>query len=289
MTVDHTPEHRPAAAPARTSTGPAPTRRAFVAGAGALVTTGLTAAAAVPSAAASSPAPATGTHRAGVPSAGDLLTRKIPGTGERLPALGLGMFMTFDVLPGAPRAHLREVVDRYWNGGGRVFDVSPLYGNSEHVLGDIMADLGITDQAFIANKLWTTGDYLSDRRDAERALERSLNNLWRERFDLMQVHSLTNAEMNVAILRSWKEEGRIRYVGVTHHVTHYFPALEAWIRTGNVDRRAGAVLDLPPGRRAPRPPGRGRPRHGGPGAHDAGEGPAAPGRGQPAVAPVRRP
>lgn len=103
------------------------------------------------------------------------------------------------------------------------------------MLGGILAELGIAGEAFVANKLWTTGEYLSDRRHAEAALERSLTNLWRERFDLMQVHSLTNAEMNVAILRSWKESGVIRHIGVTHHVSAYFPALNAWIRTGGVD------------------------------------------------------
>ncbi|NEE00075.1 aldo/keto reductase [Phytoactinopolyspora halotolerans] len=232
MTFDITPHaSRPAA----------PSRRAFVKGAGASALAaaggiGTLAAAAAPGAADPSSSrsadPSAAARQAGP---ADLITKAIPGTDERLPTVGLGMFMTFDVLPGAPRDHLRDVVQRFWDGGGRVFDVSPLYGNSEYVLGDILSELGIADDAFIANKIWTTGAYLSDRRDAERRLEQSLNNLWRERFDLMQVHSLTNAEMNVAILNSWKDDGRIRYVGVTHHVTHYFPAIEAWIRTGNVD------------------------------------------------------
>lgn len=203
---------------------PTPTRRAVLAGAAGAV--GAAAVAAATPAIAATPA---------APAAPPVHTKVLPRTGEPIPAVGLGMFMTFDVLPGAPVYHLREVVRRYWAGGGRVFDVSPLYGNSEAVLGDILAELGVAGEAFLANKLWTTGEYLSDRRHAEAALERSLTNLWRERFDVMQVHSLTNAEMNVAILRSWKEAGLIGQVGVTHHVSAYFPALEAWIRTGNVD------------------------------------------------------
>lgn len=200
-----------------------PTRRAV------LAATAATATAAVV------PVTVTTGQAAAAPRPPAVLTREIPRTGERIPAVGLGMFMTFDVLPGASREHLRQVVRRYWDGGGRVFDVSPLYGNSEAVLGDLLAELGVAGEAFIANKIWTTGEYLSDRRHAEAALERSLTNLWRESFDVMQVHSLTNAEMNVAILRSWKEAGLIRHIGVTHHVSAYFPALEAWIRTGNVD------------------------------------------------------
>jgi hypothetical protein len=72
-----------------------------------------------------------------------VITRAIPRTGEVVPAVGLGTFMTFDVTPGQPREHLREVVRRFWEGGGRVIDTSPLYGLSEVSVGDFATALGI--------------------------------------------------------------------------------------------------------------------------------------------------
>ncbi|MCP3802370.1 aldo/keto reductase [Allokutzneria sp. A3M-2-11 16] len=185
---------------------------------------GLGALAAVGGAAAASAAPV-----------GNPITRVIPRTGERVPVLGMGTFMTFDKLPGRPRAHLREVTKRFFDGGGRVIDTSPLYGYSEVTVGDFLEELGIADRVFLANKSWSTGEYLSDPSHANRQFDQSRRRLWRERMDLVQVHSLTNVDMIMPILRAWKREGRIRYLGVTHHVAHYLPALEHWITTGDVD------------------------------------------------------
>jgi diketogulonate reductase-like aldo/keto reductase len=166
---------------------------------------------------------------------GDVLTRPVPNSDERLPLIGLGTFMTFDKRPGAPRDHLRDVLSRFWAAGGRVVDTSPLYGMSDVTVGDFAAELGITDRLFVTNKTWVTGEYLNDPSHAERQLEQSRSRLWRQTIDVMQVHSLTNAEMVVPILRRWKSSGAIRYLGVTHHVPAYFGAIEHWINTGDLD------------------------------------------------------
>ncbi|RZS30568.1 diketogulonate reductase-like aldo/keto reductase [Herbihabitans rhizosphaerae] len=165
----------------------------------------------------------------------DVITRVVPRTGERVPVVGVGSFMTFDKKAGAPRAHLAEVLRRFVEGGGKLLDTSPLYGYSEVNIGDFINSMGVADQLFIANKAWSTGEYLSDTSHISGAFEQSRRRLWRDKIDLMQVHSLTNAEMNVPILRNWKKEGRIRFVGVTHHVISYYHALDQWIRTGDVD------------------------------------------------------
>jgi aryl-alcohol dehydrogenase-like predicted oxidoreductase len=167
---------------------------------------------------------------------GDLITRPLPGTRERVPAIGLGSFITFDTLPGASREHVREVIRRHWRAGGRVFDVSPLYGSSEVNLGQFAGAMGITDRMFLANKVWSTGEYAWDDSHAEGNLERSVERLSRRRpIDVMQCHSLTAVEIMVPLLRAWKREGRIRYVGVTHHEPIYFDALAEWIERGVVD------------------------------------------------------
>jgi diketogulonate reductase-like aldo/keto reductase len=164
-----------------------------------------------------------------------LITKKIPRTGEVVPAIGLGSFLTFDVLPGQPRDHIREVIRRFWEGGGRVIDTSPLYGMAEINVGDFATALGTNDQMFIGNKIWSTGEYLADDSHAARSLEQSRQRLWRDQIDLMQCHSLVNVDVIVPLLRAWKKEGRIRYIGVTHHEPAYFGALAQWVEQGDVD------------------------------------------------------
>jgi diketogulonate reductase-like aldo/keto reductase len=170
------------------------------------------------------------------PAGRGLVTREIPGTGERVPAVGLGTFMTFDRLPHAPRGHIREVMSRFWQGGGRVVDTSALYGTSEANVGEFARELGITDRLFLTDKSWACGDYYNDDGHALRQFEQSLRRLHRSRLDVVQVHSLTNTPMILPILRRLKRDGRIRYLGVTHHeIPEQAPAVERWIRTGDLD------------------------------------------------------
>jgi diketogulonate reductase-like aldo/keto reductase len=165
----------------------------------------------------------------------DLITKKIPRTGEIIPAVGLGTYLTFDVLPGQPREHIREVIKRFWDGGGRVIDTSPLYGSGEVSIGAFAAALGISNDLFITNKIWSTGEFLADESHARRSLEQSMLRLWRDKIDVMQVHSLVNVDQILPVLRNWKKEGRIRYFGATHHELPYFGALAQYVERGEVD------------------------------------------------------
>ena len=165
----------------------------------------------------------------------NLITKKIPRTGEVVPAIGLGSFLTFDVLPGQPREFVREVIKRFYDGGGRVLDTSPLYGTGEISVGDSANALGIANDLFITNKIWSTGEFLADDSFALKSLEQSQGRLWREKFDLMQVHSLVNVDVVVPIIKSWKRQNLVRYVGVTHHDLPYFTALANWVEKGEID------------------------------------------------------
>lgn len=167
--------------------------------------------------------------------AGGLNLKKLPKSDQVLPQIGLGTYLTFDVLPGKPRSHLREVMRRFYEGGGRVVDTSPLYGMSEISVGDFASAMGVTDELFITNKVWTTGEFLGDDSHARRSLEQSTQRLWRETIDVMQVHSLVNVDIMVPLLNAWKRDGRIRHVGVTHHELPYFPALAQWVERGEID------------------------------------------------------
>lgn len=158
-------------------------------------------------------------------------TRPIPRTGERLPRVGLGTWQTFDV-GAAPeeRAPLAEVLRILLDAGGRVVDSSPMYGRAEQVLGDLVrASPG--PRPFLATKVWTSG-----RAEGVAQLEASVRRMAAPgALDLVQVHNLVDAETQLATLRRWKEEGRIRYVGVTHYAISALDRLEAFVRGGEVD------------------------------------------------------
>ena len=84
-------------------------------------------------------------------------------------------------------------------------------------VGQFASALGINDKMFVSNKVWATGEYLADDRQGEDSLRLSSERLWRDKIDLMLCHSLVNVDIMVPLMRAWKKEGRIRYLGVTHY------------------------------------------------------------------------
>lgn len=208
-------------------------RRAFLRGGLALAATGATHGVVSAQTAAPSTQPSAPPRFPAQPP--DILSKRIQRTGDVVPALGLGTFLTFDQLPGAPRAELFEVIGHYLRAGVRVVDTSPLYGSAEVTVGDAASALGATDQLFLANKIWSTGAFLADEGQARRSLEESQLRLWRRGFDLMQCHSLVNVDVVLPLMAAWKKEGLIRMVGVTHHENDYHEVLAKWIRRGVVD------------------------------------------------------
>jgi len=162
---------------------------------------------------------------------GSLLQRPIPSSGERLPAVGLGTWQTFDVGPGeAARAPLREVLRRLVELGGRVVDSSPMYGRAETVVGELAGELGIRDELFIATKVWTRG-----RVDGVRQMERSMARFGVDSIELMQVHNLVDWRTHLATLRDWKANGRIRHLGVTHYTSAAYDELARIMRSEDID------------------------------------------------------
>ena len=158
-------------------------------------------------------------------------SRPIPRTGERLPVVGVGTWQTFDVGPNAPeRAELKDVLRRLAEHGGSVIDSSPMYGEAEHVAGDLTAELGIRDRLFFATKVWTRG-----REAGIRQMEESLRLLRTQRMDLMQVHNLVDVETHAKTLQEWKEAGRVRYTGITHYHSGAYRDLERWVNTKQFD------------------------------------------------------
>ena len=160
-----------------------------------------------------------------------MLMRAIPSSDEKLPAIGLGTWRTFDVdFTSDTRRQLEGVLSLFVKLGGRVIDTSPMYGRAEEVIGDLTATLGIRDKLFLATKVWTRG-----KESGISSMERSMDRLRTKHIDLMQVHNLVDVHTHLATLRDWKEQGRIRYIGITHYESGAFSEVEKIMRSEKLD------------------------------------------------------
>jgi diketogulonate reductase-like aldo/keto reductase len=158
-------------------------------------------------------------------------TRPIPKTNEQLPVIGLGTWQAFDV--GSDRAGLdqrKEVLDLLFEAGGSVIDSSPMYGRAEAVVGTLITEMKARDKAFLATKVWTSGE-----RAGETQMAASIAKMQADTIDLMQIHNLLDWRTHLKTLRSWQAKGRFRYIGITHYTTSALGDLAAVIRTEPID------------------------------------------------------
>lgn len=146
------------------------------------------------------------------PSQKQPLLKKIPSSGESIPAVGMGTWLTFDVdeeQHGARSARVK-VLEKFFQMGGGLIDSSPMYGFSEEVLGYCLNKLSYPETLFAATKVWVEG-----KQQGIYEMERSAK-LWGvPRFDLMQIHNMLDWEIHWETLQDWKKSGRIRYIGIT--------------------------------------------------------------------------
>jgi aryl-alcohol dehydrogenase-like predicted oxidoreductase len=147
-----------------------------------------------------------------------LLARAIPGSGERLPAVGIGTAQVFDTNDEATRQKAAAVLQALIGNGGRLIDTSSVYGDAEAVLGDVIAPAGLRDKLFIATKLETP--------DAAE-LKRSLARLKTAKLDLLQLHNVRDPQQSLAQFKEWKAQGVCRYIGITSTSHRDFAAVEA--------------------------------------------------------------
>ena len=157
-----------------------------------------------------------------------IMTKQIPSTREPLPVIGVGTWQTFDVgADNAARARLRDVLKLL---KGNVVDSSPMYGSSESVAGDLIAELGARDRLFMATKVWTSG-----RAEGIAQMETSFKRLRVERMDLMQIHNLVDVETHTKTLLEMKSKKKIRYLGITHYTSSAYAEVERWLKTRQYD------------------------------------------------------
>lgn len=158
-------------------------------------------------------------------------TREIPTSGESIPVMGLGTARTFDVgLTASNLEPLHEVVQLFIEHSGRMIDSSPMYGRAEDVVGRLVTDLQIQEKVFYATKVWTRGEQAGINQ-----MNDSFERMQTRFIDLMQVHNLSDTATQIRNIRALQDQGRVKYIGITHYTAGAFDDLEAWMRKEKLD------------------------------------------------------
>ena len=168
-----------------------------------------------------------------VESVGPLVKRKIPGSEEQLPVVGLGTYQSFSELgDSSQQERLVEVLREFALAGGRLVDTSPMYSNAESVLGTLVPRTGVEPPGgwFMATKVWTDG-----RDSGVLQIVASAEKTGFPVLDLIQIHNLRDWQLHLETLKAMKEEGRVRYIGATTWGGLRHEELEKVMRTGSLD------------------------------------------------------
>lgn len=147
----------------------------------------------------------------GAAGSGSYLQKSVPSSGEKIPIVGLGSWITFNV-GSDPRAiaSVAQVIEAFFQHGGRLIDSSPMYGSSQAVIGKALSQIGVPNGVHAVDKVWTNG-----RRSGQEQIEESLGRWRLPEFALLQVHNLRDWEVHLETLFEMKERGALKYVGVT--------------------------------------------------------------------------
>ena len=160
-----------------------------------------------------------------------MIERKIPTTGDRLPIVGIGTWQTFDInFSSSQLKTLKAVLKEMYNHGGRVIDSSPMYGNSEEIVGNLTEELRPKNDFFYATKVWTIG-----KESAERQIQSSMAKMRRKKMDLIQIHNLIDYKTHVKTLKNFKNKELIKYWGITHYIDGAHSRLERIIKAEKPD------------------------------------------------------
>ena len=164
-----------------------------------------------------------------------MLTRPIHSSAEKMPVIGFGTYRTFDI--GNDAAALAErikVLDILFKAGGSMIDSSPMYDSAEANVGRALSKMDARKKAFLATKVWTNG-----REDGIREMRRSAQLMGatgeKQMVDLMQIHNLVDWRTHMKTLRAWKEQGRFRYIGITHYTSAALDDLAKVIAAEKID------------------------------------------------------
>lgn len=160
-----------------------------------------------------------------------VLRRSIPASGVTVPVIGMGTSRTFDAgADAATVARLAAVLQAFFEGGGEVIDSSPMYGEAESRVGDILRGITPRPPLFAATKVWTEG-----REAGIAQMEASARRMAVTHFDLIAVHNLVDWRTQLDTLKAWKAEGRVRHIGITTSHGRYHDELLGIMRSEPLD------------------------------------------------------
>jgi diketogulonate reductase-like aldo/keto reductase len=160
-----------------------------------------------------------------------VITRPIPVSGEAVPVIGLGTWQAYDVGErGSDHDEARAGLAAFVDGGGRVIDSSPMYGRAEAAVGALVEAGGWRERVFLATKIWTRGE-----EDGIASLQNSQRLMRAPVLDLVQVHNLLGIEAHLRTLRRARDQGTVRYLGITHYHAGAHADLERWLAREPLD------------------------------------------------------
>lgn len=161
---------------------------------------------------------------------GGLPERRIPSTGESLPVVGLGSSKGVTEIAERGTGPLTEVIRTLVAHGGRLIDTWPRNPVNDAEFGTIINLQDLRDTLFVTSKIDVTG------RDAGIQQFRDTLRLYgREQLDLIQIFSLTDLYAQWPSLRDWKEQGLVRYIGVTVSEERLYEPLEEFLAQESPD------------------------------------------------------
>ena len=158
------------------------------------------------------------------------ISRSIPSSGEKLPAIGMGTWRTFDTNRQDELSIRRKIISQLAEAGNRIIDSSPMYGLSEAVIGNTTNSLQNRSSFFLASKVWTTG-----KQQGIGQIQETFRYMKTETMDLMQVHNLVDVNTHMKTLKDLKSQGKIRYIGITHYLSGAYDEMIRIIKSEKPD------------------------------------------------------
>ena len=160
-----------------------------------------------------------------------LVMRAIPSTGEKIPAMGMGSYQTFNISDDSTeKKNLISVLEAFFRSKGTLIDSSPMYGRSESVIGALIEQIEPRPKYFSASKVWTFG-----KQAGLEAVKETERRMRVEKMDLMQVHNLRDWEVHLPTLQALKSENKLRYTGITTSRVSQYSDFEDVMKSQRLD------------------------------------------------------
>ena len=156
--------------------------------------------------------------------------RRIPGGELSLPIIGLGSSKPVAQIADRGTGPIADVLRALVANGGRFVDTWPRNASNDAAFGEVINEPDLRDALFIASKIDQTG-----RAEGIRQFRDTLRLYQRDSIDLLQIFSLTDLDTQWANLKDFREEGAVRYIGVTVATNRLYEPLTRFLEKEQPD------------------------------------------------------